>query len=182
MALLFALPIHQAMAGEAVGDEDAARQFVQRQDRDPGPNVGKTIPVDITVLNQNGEGGNLQDMLRGPALVIKTVDGCPPCAALTGYVATHGASYQTEHGVQIVVLLMGSETAHSAAPEDRSDILWLHTPDFIVDGVLGGTALPAVYFFDQNLALSGVHAGLYDGSDAAMMATLSFPLSDAPLQ
>ena len=180
IALALAIPVFQGAAAQSAAE---SADFVRRQDRESGESLGRLLPGDLGVSNQGGKIGNLAGYLRGPVLIIKTVEGCPPCDALIDFVKSNIGKSPIADDAQIAVLLMGSESVHSKAQADTDKLIWLNTPEFLVDdGVLGGATLPAVYFFDRDLRLDGIHAGLAGGSDAAMAAALDFSrgLSDAP--
>jgi len=173
-ALLFCLALLSAHAFADRDDNEISR-FIQSQDNNPGPGIGKTLPEDLVVLNSAGEEVVLRDVLQAPVALIKTLDGCPPCDTLVNYAKSHANAFRDEQGMRIAVLLIASETAHESASGDDSGTLWLHSPEFFLEGILGGTDLPAVYFFDQDFRLAGLRTGLFEGSNEAMAATLTFP-------
>lgn len=149
------------------------QQFTQRQNESRSPDVGKVLPASITALDASNKQIAVSDALRGPAVVIKTADGCPPCSALLGYVQAHGSQYMRANHASIVVLTIMSAQAPAGAAYPAG-ITALHTPG-IPQGMLGGANLPAMYFFDGHARLLGERSGVYNASDAAMAAALSFP-------
>lgn len=161
-----------ASAAPPVGNA-GLRQFTQRQNESTGPDVGKTLPSSVTALDANNKQIAVSDALRGPAIVIKTADGCPPCSALLAYAQAHGSQYMKANHAHIVVLTIMSAHAPASAAYPVG-VTALHTPG-IPQGMLGGTNLPAMYFFDGQAKLVGERSGVYNASDAAMAAALSFP-------
>ncbi|NCT68743.1 MAG: hypothetical protein GXC76_14050 [Rhodanobacteraceae bacterium] len=172
---LFLLPSGLQAADAANVSDGRLEQFIQKQEHEPGPNVGKTLPADLAVLDSAGQVVELGKALRGPAVVIKAMQGCPPCATLLDYVKVHGDELAEAHGVQFAVLNLASTNADSARSVYPKGVLVLHARDLLMDSLLGGTSVPAVYFFDKNLTLVGMHTGLYDDSEAAIVAALRFP-------
>src|SRR5690625_7881838 len=53
-ALLFCLALLSAHAFADRDDNEISR-FIQSQDNNPGPGIGKTLPEDLVVLNSAGE-------------------------------------------------------------------------------------------------------------------------------
>lgn len=149
-------------------------QFTQRQNEAPVPNFGKPIPANLMVSNEAGQSVALASVVHGPAVVIKSADGCPPCSALLSYVQAHGEAFMREHHAQIVVLTIASAATAPASGYPKG-VVTVHTNDMMTTGILGGTTLPAMYFFDKNARLVGEHTAVYNASNEAMAAALQFP-------
>lgn len=173
--LLLLLPLGLQAADAAKGSDNGLAQFIQNQEEAPGPNIGKTLPANLEVKDSAGKSVELRTLLHGPAVVVKTLNGCPPCSALTDYLKTHGKEYMKTHGVQIVVLTLGSNSPDVTRGSYPDGVQVLHTPSMLMDSLIGGTTVPAVYFFDKNLTLVGTHSGLYNDREEAITATLGFP-------
>lgn len=173
--LLLLLPLGLQAADAAKGSDKGLAQFIQNQEEAPGPNIGKALPANIEVKDSAGKSVELRTLLHGPAVVVKTLDGCPPCSALTDYLKAHGKEYMKTHGVQIAVLTLGSNNPDVAGASYPDGVQVLHTPSMLMDTLIGGTTVPAVYFFDKDLTLVGTHSGLYNDREDAITAALAFP-------
>lgn len=120
--------------------------------------VGQPLPGDLVALDNRGKSIRLRDVMRGPAIVVKVENGCPPCDELVQFVRDHGAAYAKAHHVQLVVL-------NTASPDDPDGVKYpkgmppgivtLHRTDMMLDGFLGGGYYPYLFFFDRDLTLVG---------------------------
>ncbi len=127
-------------------------------------NIGEALPANVTAFNDQGKTVRLRDVLHGPAIVVKTEAGCPPCERMIAYLRTHGPDFARRHHVQIVVwntaapphlqdLAGGDPTGEKYPRNMPPPILVLHVKDFGAKGFLGGTWFPTIFFFDKDRKL-----------------------------
>lgn len=171
--LLLPFGVQAADAGPPPGS--TLKQFMQQQDQSPGPNVGKPMPANLAVLDRGGHSVELSKVLHRPVVVLKVMDGCPPCGKLLGYVKAHATEYMQTSGRQIAVLTLAPTNADASQAGYPAGVQQFHSQDMLMNSMLGGTTLPTLYFFDKDLILVGVHTGLYDYDDDSMAAALHVP-------
>lgn len=127
-------------------------------------NVGKPLPASVSAFNDQDERVRLRDVLQGPAVVVKTEVGCPPCERMLAFLRAHGPDFARRHYVQIVVWNTaapprienpsGGDPTGQEYPRDMpSSITVLHVKDYGTHGFLGGTWFPTIFFFDGNKKL-----------------------------
>lgn len=173
----FIAPSHAFAARQASAEE--AKLILQQIRAEEARPVGQRLPNDITALDNNGRTVRLRDVMHGPAILIKTENGCPPCETLVGFLRDHGAAYAKLHKVQLVVLNTASpdDPEGTKYPKDLPNpILTLHRPDMMLSGFLGGGYYPYLFFFDHDLTLVGRRID----ARTPIEATFEFPASREP--
>ncbi|HET6724604.1 MAG TPA: hypothetical protein VFH85_01190 [Gammaproteobacteria bacterium] len=139
-------------------------------------NIGNILPDSVTALDKHGNEVSLKSLLHGPAVVVKTIEGCEPCSWLDSYIEQHGDDYIADNGVQIVVLYTGSPADPDASDYPRNmppQVTVLHHPGFMFNGFLGGANVPAVYFFNGKLELVRAREGV----SGSVESLLKYPRS-----
>lgn len=133
------------------------------------------LTAENTALDASGERVALSEVMRGPAVLVKTVDGCPPCEYLVDWALNNAAAYTKESGVQLVVLKIYADEPLKDPRLAQSGTVALYTPEVMLPAPLNSKNLPVVLFFDSDLALTGEHAGLRDFTPEAAAAAFTPP-------
>lgn len=145
------------------------KQIMQQLKADEQRNVGKPLPNGVTALNNAGETVRLVDLMRGPAILIKTMYGCPPCKHLEEFLRKHGPEFAGNHHVQLIVLNVASGDDLTGTKYPRhmpSSIVVLHHSNVGHKGFLGDNGRPSAFLFDKNLKLVARRIGIDQGKPA----------------
>ncbi len=132
--------------------------------------VGEVLPADFEVIDAQGKAIKLATRLKGPAILFKIKDGCPPCEELLGVVREQG----TAGAVQFVVLRVGASEHNDLRLPARVE--QFHVVSQLHDGFLGGRLTPTTFYFDQSLRLKQRKPGL----PVNPRSLLAFPEAKAP--
>ena len=162
-----------AVATPPSSEGKSSPDFVQLMRAERSLNVGKILPAGIMVMDK-GKQVDLRSVLRGPVTLIKIESQCPPCDDLLQYATVHAEQYMQTQKIPLAVVLVGTADAPNASQSTRPFAFYTAASK-LEGGILAGSVVPTVFFFDADLRLIGRHVGL-----TTPETSLAYPLRSSP--
>lgn len=160
---------------------EQSKLFKERRRKQERAVVGQPFPPFLKALDASGKEVTIRDLLRGPSVVIRLSNDSQLSDAILAYLREHGAEYEQQHHVQIVVVVSSYDGDDVANMLDGlpNNIAVLHVTDSLFmamyrDSVLGGPISPVTLFLDKNLVVTDRHLGTYGEPEETLTSTDAF--------